>query len=231
MIYLLIVYKLLDLSALLGNYSSRWIFGCYLLKYAIISFITPSEITHFTMKNIALVVIDLQKGIVAMDTAPYTSRTVIDNSVRLIRAFREIHAPVFLVHVDFLWGESLHPHSDTPLSGGNHPQWWADFVPELDIQLSDITITKRQWWAFYGTELDLQLRRWNIDTIVLCGIATSIGVESTARNAYELWYNQIFPEDAMTSRSAEEHHSSINHIFPRIGQVRSTEEVLHIIKG
>ena len=67
------------------------------------------------MKNIALVVIDLQKGIVAMDTAPYTSRTVIDNSVRLIRAFREIHAPVFLVHVDFLWGESPSTFRYAPL--------------------------------------------------------------------------------------------------------------------
>lgn len=97
------------------------------------------------------------------------------------------------------------------------------------MQPSDIIITKRQWGAFHGTELDLQLRRRGIDTIVLCGIATSIGVESTARYAYELGYNQIFPEDAMTSRNEEEHRSTIANIFPRIGQVKTTDEVIALI--
>ena len=77
----------------------------------------------------------------------------------------------------------------------------------------------------------MQLRRRGIDTIVLCGIATSIGVESTARAAYELGYNQIFPEDAMSSRNEEEHRSTVNNIFPRIGQVKTTAEVLSLFRN
>ena len=80
--------------------------------------------------------------------------------------------------------------------------------------------------AFYGTDLDLQLRRRGLKTIVLCGIATEFGVESTARDAYERGYEQVFAEDAMTGRSAEGHANSITHIFPRMGRVRSTEEIV-----
>ncbi len=87
-------------------------------------------------------------------------------------------------------------------------------------------MTKRQWGAFYGTDLELQLRRRGIDTIILCGISTNIGVESTARNAWELGFNLVIAEDACSAASAEQHQSSMTHIFPRIGRVRSTEEIL-----
>ena len=181
------------------------------------------------IKNIAIVVIDLQRWITSMPTSPYDSKVVIENSVKLIKLCREKKFPVFLVHVDFLWNDILSPVCDTPMHRWELPSWWADFVSELDVQPSDVIITKRQWWAFYGTELDLQLRRRGIDTVILCGIATSIGVESTARQAYELGYNEIFPEDAMASRSEEEHNSTIKNIFPRIGQVKSTQDVMEIL--
>ena len=87
-------------------------------------------------------------------------------------------------------------------------------------------MTKRQWGAFYGTDLDLQLRRRGVKTIVLCGIATNFGVESTARDAWERNYEIIFAEDAMSSMEAESHHFAITRIFPRLGRVRSTEQVL-----
>jgi nicotinamidase-related amidase len=92
-------------------------------------------------------------------------------------------------------------------------------------------IAKRQWGAFYGTDLDLQLRRRKIDTIVLCGIATDFGVESTARFAYEYGYQQIFAEDAMASRSDEQHNAAVNFIFKRMGRVRKTGEILVAING
>ena len=80
--------------------------------------------------------------------------------------------------------------------------------------------------AFYGTDLDLQLRRRGLTTIILCGIATEFGVESTARDAYERGYELVFAEDAMTGRNAESHANAIRHIFPRIGRVRRTEEIV-----
>ena len=139
---------------------------------------------------------------------------------------------VFLVRVEMTNETMLHAISDQTFS---RPQPassdWAEFVPELTPTPSDVVITKRQWGAFYGTELDLQLRRRKIDTIVLCGIATDFGVESTARFAYEYGYQQIFAEDAMASRSDEQHNAAVNFIFKRMGRVRKTGEILEALKG
>ncbi|MGA2514736.1 MAG: isochorismatase family protein [Candidatus Limnocylindrales bacterium] len=99
-------------------------------------------------------------------------------------------------------------------------------VSELGPEPSDLVITKRQWGAFYGIELDLQLRRRGIDTIFLAGISTNVGVESTARDAYERGYEQVFVEDAMAARSADEHEHTVRTVFARMGRVRSTAEVL-----
>jgi nicotinamidase-related amidase len=141
--------------------------------------------------------------------------------------------PVFLVRVATSpdSGDRLNVITDITWSGSSQmPVDWSEIVPELGKESSDFIITKKQWGAFYGTELDLQLRRRKIDTIVLCGIATCMGVESTARFAYEYGYNQIFAEDAMSSMSKEEHEHTVNKIFPRIGLVRTTKEILEAIK-
>jgi nicotinamidase-related amidase len=178
----------------------------------------------------ALVVIDLQKGIVGMKTEPHDAATVVQNAARLADAFRERALPVFLVRVtpSADLKDSLRPTADASTAPGqwNRPPDWSDIVPEMNKRESDFLITKRQWGAFYGTELDLQLRRRGIDTIVLCGISTDIGVESTARFAYEYGYHQIFAEDAMTARSETGHAHAVREIFPRIGLVRKTEQVL-----
>jgi len=177
----------------------------------------------------ALVVIDLQKGIAAgMTTAPYTTAAVIKNAAALADAFRKNGMPVFLVHVNTApdGKDRLHPNADVQWPMKDLPPDWSDIVPELGPKPGDLVITKRQWGAFYGTELDLELRRRGITTIVLCGIATNIGVESTARFAAEYGYEQIFAEDAMSAMSAEEHTFTITKIFPRIGFVRKTSEIL-----
>ncbi len=178
----------------------------------------------------ALVVIDLQKGIVAMGTEPHDASSVVRNAARIAEAFRQLALPVFLVRVtpspDLK--DSLRPTADASPAPGqwSRPPDWSDIVPELNKREPDFLITKRQWGAFYGTELDLQLRRRGIDTIVLCGISTDIGVESTARFAYEFGYHQIFAEDAMTARSAAGHAHAVKEIFPRIGMVQKTEDIL-----
>jgi nicotinamidase-related amidase len=176
----------------------------------------------------ALVVIDLQKGIAATPAQPHTAATVIKNAASLADAFRRNSMPVFLVHVVASEADRLKPIADQQpwITGQKLPKDWAEFVPELGPKESDVVISKKQWGAFYGTELDLQLRRRGLNTIVLCGISTNAGVESTARFAYEYGYQQIFAEDAMSARSAEEHASSVNYTFKRIGRVRSTEQIL-----
>src|SRR6185437_3954633 len=125
-----------------------------------------------------VVVIDLQKGIVAMPANPNSSATVVANSARLLEAARSAGAPAVLVRVAFSadWGDVLKTPIDEPMRpGGGLPADWAELVPELNRQQNDILIVKRQWGAFYGTDLELQLRRRGVTTIVLCGIATEFG--------------------------------------------------------
>jgi nicotinamidase-related amidase len=182
-------------------------------------------------KTTALVVIDLQKGIASRNTVPHDSKTVVANAARLVKAFREQGMQVFLVRVTSSGAERLNPITDETWSmPPNMPSDWNEFVDEMKPEKSDIVITKRQWGAFYGTDLDLQLRRRGIRTIVLCGIATNFGVESTARFAYEYGYQQIFPEDAMSAMSEEAHKASINFVFKRMGRVRTTEELVQALK-
>ena len=180
-------------------------------------------------RGTALVVIDLQRGIAAMPTQPHEAGRVVRNAASIADAFRKNHMPVFLVHVVASEADRLKPIADQQpwsATGQPRPKDWADILPELGPKEDDVVITKKQWGAFYGTELDLQLRRRGLNTIVLCGISTNAGVESTARFAYEYGYQQIFVEDAMAARSAEEHNNTVNYTFKRIGRVRTTEQIL-----
>ena len=177
----------------------------------------------------ALVLIDLQHGIVAMNVFPQTSTEVVERSRQLAQAFRAANAPVVLVTVANLpdGKDALQPLADAmPPAGAPRPANWATHVDALTPQAGDLQIVKRQWGAFYGTELDLQLRRRGIKTIVLAGISTNVGVESTARDAFERGYHQVFVSDAMASPSAEAHANTLKFTFPRIGRTRSTRDVL-----
>jgi len=178
-------------------------------------------------KNTSLVVIDLQKGIATQPTKPYSSQEVIKNAAQLVGAFRKFGMPVFLVHVTHGPETMLKVISDQSFSrSGPMPPDWSMFVPEIAPVPSDVVIAKKQWGAFYGTDLELQLRRRGMDTIVICGIATDFGVESTARFAYEYGFQQVFAEDAMASMSDEQHRAAVSFIFPRMGLVRKTKEIL-----
>ena len=176
----------------------------------------------------ALVVIDLQRGIAGRNVAPHSAPDVVAKSVKLVQAFRSARLPVVLVHVTFAadGSDALKPLVDEPVQMGAPAPDFAEFVPELGVQPSDLIVTKRNWGAFYGTDLDLQLRRRDVSRIAICGIATNIGVESTARDAFERNYKLLFVEDAMASMSDDEHTHSVTRIFPRMGIVRSTDQVL-----
>ncbi len=180
----------------------------------------------------ALVVIDLQRGIVGRGSAPHAGLDVVARANSVAAALRKAGGTVVWLHVTPSPDEkdALMPLTDAPaVTPGQRPADWADLVPEVDRRPEDLFITKRQWGAFYGTELDLQLRRRGIDTIILCGISTNIGVESTARDAFERGYNQVFVEDATAARTTEEHESTMTVTFPRIGRVRSTTQVLEAL--
>lgn len=148
---------------------------------------------------------------------------VIAQSAKLAQAFREKGLPVVLVNVA---GVAPGRTETPPRAGGARPANWTELVPELDQQPGDILVTKYTWGAVHGTPLDMHLRRQGVTQVVLCGIATSIGVESTARSLYECGYNLTLVTDAMTDRDAETHENSIKRIFPRLGETGTTQDVL-----
>lgn len=170
----------------------------------------------------ALVIVDLQKGIVKLPGG----REVVEKAAELVDLFRQKNGFIAFVKVEFHDGKDyLKPATDSPSANTvKRPPDWAEFVPELGVRTDDYVVTKRQWGAFFGTDLDLQLRRRGIDTIVLCGIATNIGVESTAREAFQYGYHQIFITDAMTAFSQEEHEATCKYIFPKIGKLRTVQQ-------
>lgn len=182
-------------------------------------------------KKTALVIIDLQEGILPFAGGPHRADEVVTRAAKLAEKCRQQGSPVIMVRVGWSadFAEALKQPVDAQTGAVKLPENWWVYPPALGKQDSDIEVSKRQWGAFYGTDLELQLRRRGIDTIVLCGISTNIGVESTARNAWELGFSLIIAEDACSAASAEQHQGSMTHIFPRIARVRSVEEILQAL--
>jgi len=172
----------------------------------------------------ALIIVDLQKGIVSFPTAHPTAG-VIAHSRALADAFRSRGLPVVLVNVT----GGAPGRAEQSRKMGDLPADWADIVPELNQQPQDHLVTKRTWGAFTNTNLEALLRKEGVTQVVLAGVATSIGVESTARYAYELGFNITLAVDAMTDLNADCHHNSITRIFPRLGETGTTQEILDLL--
>ena len=179
----------------------------------------------FDPRATALILIDLQDGIVAGDKGPHSAADVVARGKTLADRFRAAGAPVVLVHVGFTPDTMPSRNVDQPrLPAEGTPPAFSAFVEGLR-QDGDIVVLKHHWGAFTGTDLDLQLRRRGIRTAVIAGIATNFGVESTARSAWELSYDVVIVEDASTSRSAELHAFAIEHILPQIARVVQSDAV------
>lgn len=172
----------------------------------------------------ALVVIDLQKGIVSLPTA-HPVDEVIKHAGELVDAFRSHALPVVLVNV--AGGAPGRTEQARNLAG--LPADWADLIPELKQQPQDHIVTKRTWGAFTNTGLDEHLKRLGVTQVVIAGVATSIGVESTARYAHEQGFNVTLAIDAMTDMNADAHANSITRIFPRLGETGTTREIIELL--
>lgn len=176
----------------------------------------------------ALILIDLQKGIVGLPVGPHSGAAVLAKGQALAQRFRAAGAPVVLVNVAFAadFADALKASVDQPMQAppGGFPKGWHELADGL-AEPSDIRVTKRQWGAFYGTELDLQLRRRGITNVVIGGIATNMGVESTARAAHEHGYAVVLPEDACSGLSADMHAFAFAHILPRLARVAKADEI------
>lgn len=174
--------------------------------------------------NTALVVIDLQKGIVALPTA-HPVGGVIERTRALLDAFRSRGLPVVLVNV----AGGAPGRTQQQVRVDALPADWTELIAELDRQPGDHLVTKKTWGAFTGTGLDAHLKAAGVTQIVLAGVATSIGVESTARQAHELGYNVTLAVDAMTDLNADAHANSVERVFPRLGETGSTQDIVALL--
>lgn len=172
----------------------------------------------------ALVLIDLQQGIVAMPTA-HPAADVVRNARLLADAFRARALPVVLVNVS----RGAPGRVEQSFRTDQLPANWSELVPELGRREGDILVTKTNWGALINTDLATRLKALGVTQLVIGGISTSIGVESTARQAYEMGFNVTLATDAMTDRSPESHHNSVTRIFPRLGECGTTAEVLALL--
>ena len=174
--------------------------------------------------NTALIVIDLQKGIIGLPAA-HPVDAVVKNASVLAEAFRAHGLPVVLVTVV---GQ---PPSRTEVASNvaQMPAGWTDLAAELDQQPSDHLVMKRNWGAFTNTGLDEYLKGRNVTQVVIVGVATSIGVESTARHARELGFHVTLAADAMTDRSMDAHVNSMTRIFPRLGETGVTQDIIGLL--
>ncbi|MBB5319077.1 cysteine hydrolase family protein [Tunturibacter empetritectus] len=169
----------------------------------------------------ALVIIDLQNGIVAMPTA-HPVGEVVKQASALAGAFRRYDLPVVLVNVS----AGAPGRTEQAPRVREFPAGWTDLVPELNQQPEDHAVTKRTWGAFTGTGLEERLKKLGVTQVVIVGVATSSGVESTARQAHECGFNVTLAVDAMTDFNLDAHTNSIMRIFPRLGETGTTREIL-----
>lgn len=178
----------------------------------------------------ALVLIDLQWGIYGLIEPPSLA-PALGRAAELATAFRARHLPVVLVRVNFApdWADAPRNRTGVSRPAARPSANWAEPLPELDSRPTDLIVTKHQPGAFYGTDLDLQLRRRGVTGIVLGGVATSLGVESTGRAGYDHGYNMTFAADAMADPDPQAHQHSVKTTFPYFGEVDSAGAILRAL--
>jgi nicotinamidase-related amidase len=176
--------------------------------------------------NTALIVIDLQKGIVGGNFI-HPIGDIVDRARALIDVFRAKRLPVVLVNVA---GRAPGRTELGPRASQTFTEGWADLLPQLDRQPSDLAVTKKSWGAFATTDLEAQLKTRGVTQVVVAGVATSVGVEATARQAYESGFNVTLALDAMTDIRQDAHEYSIGNVFPRVGETGSTQEIVSLLE-
>jgi nicotinamidase-related amidase len=177
--------------------------------------------------NTALIVVDLQKGIVEGNFI-HPIGGIVDRTRALIDFFRQKNLPIVLVNVA---GRAPGRTEQSPRSNLSFSEGWTDLLPQLNQQASDIAVTKRSWGAFATTDLEAQLKARGVTQVVVTGVATSVGVEATARQAYELGFHVTLALDAMTDLREEAHEYSIRNVFPRLGETGSSEEIIALLES
>jgi nicotinamidase-related amidase len=179
---------------------------------------SPADMIALDPRTTALVLIDLQNGILGRKLAPATAEELVARGKALVEKFRAAGALVVLVNAAPVAEDKPRAVDEPSGLPRTLPAGFVDLAPGL-AEPGDILITKSTWGAFFRTDLDSELKHRGVSIIVLGGVATQFGVESTARQAWELGYELVIVKDATTSIAIEAHDNSMRHIFPRIARV------------
>ncbi len=171
----------------------------------------------------ALILVDLQKGILASGRPDVP--VVVENAAKLADAFRAKGLPVVLVNVTG-GAPGRTDASAARTAPRQRPDGWTEIAPDLGAHPDDILITKRTWGAFHQTGLDNALRERGVTQVVIGGVATSMGVESTARAAHEHGYHVVLATDVMLDPDQASHTHSISHVFPKLGETTTSTDIL-----
>ncbi len=181
--------------------------------------------TDLDANSSALVLVDLQNGVLAMPLAPYSGDQVVASSRTLADHYRRRGSPVVLVTVAFPRGDG--PPADVagpPLPEVMPPDW--DGVVDGLAEDGDVRVVKPSWGAFAGTDLADLLRERGVTTIVVAGVATNFGVEQTVREAVAQGFAVVVAEDACASVSPQHHTFAIEQILPMISRVRTVADLV-----
>ena len=175
----------------------------------------------------ALVVVDLQKGTIGSHPMAHPAENVIGRAAQLAAAFRQRGLPVVLVrHAGNPAGRTRYGQG-----GGDWPPELTELMPGLGAEPGDLRVTKHSWSAFATTSLDATLRALGVTQVVIAGVATSFGVESTARDAYDRGYHVTIAADAVTDPSLEGHQHRLDRVFPALAQVGTTAEIIALLSA
>jgi nicotinamidase-related amidase len=188
-------------------------------------FLAMSDL-YLVSRKTALVAIDLQNAIMGISAAPYPATQVVQRNRKIADELRARGGLVVWVRVNLKQFIQLPVDEPSPLAGKPLPDELSEIVRSAGFQDGDLLVTKRHWGAFAGTSLEPELRSRGIDTVVLTGISTNGGVESTLRQGTGLGFAFVVVEDACSGQDAEEHRFAFERIFPRLARVRTVEEVL-----
>ncbi|WP_313803817.1 isochorismatase family protein [Sphingobium sp.] len=187
----------------------------------------PQSHLEIDAKGTALLIVDVQNFTLGIKTEPFPTSVIYENSLRLADACRKAGILVALVRVghDGAGVPPLRPTTDAPFSGFSLSAQDKEIPSELAAK-GDIVVDKYNWGAFYGTSLDTHLRRRAIHTLIVTGLVTNIGVDTTMRQAHERGYDQILVSDAVSAMTVAEHDYTIQVIAPRLSRVRTTMDVI-----
>lgn len=169
----------------------------------------------------ALIVVDLQQGTVGNPTV-HPIEGIVDRAADLVAAFRRHGRPVVLANVD----GTPPGRNDLGRPASVWPESMTELIAALDQQPADLTVTRRAWSAFAGTDLEGKLVALGVTQIVIAGVATSFGVESTARHGYDHGFNVVVAIDAVTDMRPEAHENSVTRVFPILGETGTSAEIV-----